>query len=309
MNAWKDLEPLRTSLKENINRVRRGFTWCRGIGQWMFIRFILTQHVSLLPSSWTPSHTPRINLLPTPWHWRCGHTASAQTTGSSQKHSEAQVTDTLKETTALDVQWAPYATWVFNKLSATGEVTEGAVFRSSMWMVGGGRSLKCTTAQFPMRTVSAATFFPWLFPSFLSILWTTSLPFHKFFLLLLLLSRFSCVWLCATPQTRLLHPWYSSGKNTGVSCHFLLQCIKVKGESEVAQSYPTLRPHGLQPTRLLHPWDCPGKSTGVGCHCLLHKFFLLCLNYSYLVSVACSQDLWYLLQGKQAVWLDYHRRY
>ena len=42
-------------------------------------------------------------------------------------------------------------------------------------------------------------------------------------------------------------------------CHFLLQCMKVKSESEVAQSCPTQRPHGLQPTRLLHPWDFPGK--------------------------------------------------
>ena len=32
------------------------------------------------------------------------------------------------------------------------------------------------------------------------------------------------------------HPWDSPGKNTGVGCHFLLQCMKVKSESEVAQS-------------------------------------------------------------------------
>ena len=69
--------------------------------------------------------------------------------------------------------------------------------------------------------------------------------------------------------TRLPRPWDSSGKNTGVDCHCLLQCMKVKIESEVTQSCPTLRPHGLQSTRLLHPWDFPGKSTGVGCHCLL----------------------------------------
>ena len=36
-------------------------------------------------------------------------------------------------------------------------------------------------------------------------------------------------------------PWDSPGKNTGVGCHFLLQCMKVKSESEVAQSCPTLR--------------------------------------------------------------------
>ena len=44
-------------------------------------------------------------------------------------------------------------------------------------------------------------------------------------LLLLLLSRFSRVRLCATPETaatRLPHPWDSPGKNTGVGCHFLL---------------------------------------------------------------------------------------
>ena len=51
-------------------------------------------------------------------------------------------------------------------------------------------------------------------------------------LLLLLLSRFSCVRLCVT------HPWDprdSPGKNTGVGCHFLLQCVKVKRENEVDQ--------------------------------------------------------------------------
>ena len=40
--------------------------------------------------------------------------------------------------------------------------------------------------------------------------------------------------------TRLPHPWDSPGKNTGVGCHFLLPCMKVKSESEVTQSCPTL---------------------------------------------------------------------
>ena len=40
--------------------------------------------------------------------------------------------------------------------------------------------------------------------------------------------------------TRLPRPWDSPGKNTGVGCHFLLQCMKVKSESEVAQSCRTL---------------------------------------------------------------------
>ena len=39
---------------------------------------------------------------------------------------------------------------------------------------------------------------------------------------------------------RLPRPWDSPGKNTGVGCHFLLHCMKVKSESEVAQSCPTL---------------------------------------------------------------------
>ena len=52
--------------------------------------------------------------------------------------------------------------------------------------------------------------------------------------------------------TRLPHPWDSPGKNTGVGCHFLLQCMKVKSENEVAQSCLTLR----------DPMDCslPGPS-------------------------------------------------
>ena len=62
-------------------------------------------------------------------------------------------------------------------------------------------------------------------------------------LLLLLLSHFSRVRLCATPltePTRLPLPRDSPGKNTGVGCHFLLQHMKVKNESEVAQSCPIL---------------------------------------------------------------------
>ena len=62
-------------------------------------------------------------------------------------------------------------------------------------------------------------------------------------LLLLLLSHFSRVRLCATPLTaahQASRPWDSQGKNTGVGCHFLLQCMKVKSESEVAQLCQTL---------------------------------------------------------------------
>ena len=52
--------------------------------------------------------------------------------------------------------------------------------------------------------------------------------------------------------TRLRRPWDSPGKNPGVGCHFLLQCMKVKSESEVAHWCLTLR----------NPMDCslPGSS-------------------------------------------------
>ena len=58
-----------------------------------------------------------------------------------------------------------------------------------------------------------------------------------------LLSHFSRVQLCATRRrqpTRLPRSWDSPGKNSGVGCHFLLQCLKVKSESEVTQLCPTL---------------------------------------------------------------------
>ena len=53
--------------------------------------------------------------------------------------------------------------------------------------------------------------------------------------------------------TRLHHPWDSPGKNTGVGCHFLFQCMKMKSESEVAQSCPTLN----------HPVDCSPPSSSI----------------------------------------------
>ena len=60
------------------------------------------------------------------------------------------------------------------------------------------------------------------------------------------------VWPHRQQPTRLLSLWDSSGKNTGVGCHFLLQCMKVKSEREVAQWCLTLN----------DPMDCslPGSS-------------------------------------------------
>ena len=72
--------------------------------------------------------------------------------------------------------------------------------------------------------------------------------------------------------TRLPHPWDSQDKNTGVGCHFLLQCMKVKSQSEVVQSYPTLRDpmdrslpgssiHGIFQARVLE-WGAIAFSKG-----------------------------------------------
>ena len=89
--------------------------------------------------------------------------------------------------------------------------------------------------------------------------------------LIMLLSRFSRVRLCATPEmaahqaplslgfSRQEH-W--SGWSFPSPVH---ESEKWKWSCSVVSD--PQRPHGLQPTRLLCPWDFPGKNTGVGCHC------------------------------------------
>ena len=69
--------------------------------------------------------------------------------------------------------------------------------------------------------------------------WTTKETLLQL-LLLSLVSVSDSVWPHRRQPTRLLCPWDSPGKNTGVGCHFLLQCMKVKSESEVALLCPTL---------------------------------------------------------------------
>ena len=92
--------------------------------------------------------------------------------------------------------------------------------------------------------------------------------------------------------TRLLCPWDSPGKNTGVGCHFLLQCMKVKSESEVAQSCPTLSDpmdcslpgssiHGIFQARVLE-WGAIAFSVLQGSIAKLLKWqTLLCIVISY----------------------------
>ena len=95
--------------------------------------------------------------------------------------------------------------------------------------------------------------------------------------------------------TRLPHPWDSPGKNTGVGCHFLLQSVKVKSESEVAQSCPTLS----------NPMDCSHQAPPPmgfsrqeywsGCHWKTKKLMWFDLLWSSLYCDglgASLQDLW-----------------
>ena len=85
--------------------------------------------------------------------------------------------------------------------------------------------------------------------------------------------------------TRLFCPWDSPGKNTGVGCHFLLQCMKVKSESEVAQLYLTLS----------HPRDCspPGSSIhgifqGRVLEWVAISFFNFCLSHGFISLNFCG---------------------
>ena len=91
--------------------------------------------------------------------------------------------------------------------------------------------------------------------------------------LLLLLSHFSCVRLCATPSLGFSRQEHRSGLPFPSPVH---KSEKWKWSRSVMSD--SSRPHGLQPTRLLRPWDFPGKSTGVGCHCLLRRLPYLCSN-------------------------------
>ena len=92
-------------------------------------------------------------------------------------------------------------------------------------------------------------------------------------LLLLLLSRFSRVRLCATPETAA----HQAPPSLGFSRQEHWSGLPFPSPMHESGKWKWSRsvvsdsqwPHGLQPTRLLHPWGFPAKSTGVGCHCLL----------------------------------------
>ena len=96
------------------------------------------------------------------------------------------------------------------------------------------------------------------------------LIFYTYFLVLLLLSSFSRVQLCVTPQTAAhqvpLSLGFSRQKHwSGLPFPSPMHACKVA--SVMSDS---VRPHGQQPTRLLCPRDSLDKNPGVGCHFLLH---------------------------------------
>ena len=88
--------------------------------------------------------------------------------------------------------------------------------------------------------------------------------------------------------TRLPRPWDSPGKDTGVGCHFLLQCMKVRSESQVSCSVvsSSLRPHRLEPIRLLCPWGF-----SVLTQCFFFKVFIeVYLIYSVVLASGVQQS-------------------
>ena len=77
--------------------------------------------------------------------------------------------------------------------------------------------------------------------------------------------------------TRLPCPWDSPGKSTGVGCHFLLQCMKVKSASEVAQSCPT-------PS---DPMDCSLVGSSVLGICQARVLKWVAIAFSYVCVCVC----------------------
>ena len=94
-------------------------------------------------------------------------------------------------------------------------------------------------------------------------------------------------------------PWDSPGKNTGVGCHFLLQCMKVKSESEVTQSCPTVSDpmdcsppgssvHGICQARVLE-WGAVAFSVPIS-QCFTNA------NYPYQITVCVGYCLYWASQ-------------
>ena len=121
----------------------------------------------------------------------------------------------------------------------------------------------------PIFSLSSFTYIKRLFSSSLSAIRMVSSAY------LLLLSHFSRVQLCATPQTAAHQAPQSLGFSrqehwSGLPFPSPMHESEKWKWSRLVVSNPQ-RPHGLQPTSLLCPWDFPGRSTGVGCHCCVSE--------------------------------------
>ena len=115
-------------------------------------------------------------------------------------------------------------------------------------------------------------------------------------LLLLLLSHFSRVRLCATPQMAAYQAPLSLGFSRQEHWSGLPfpspMCESENWKWRRSVMSDSSRPHGLQPTRLLHPWEFPGKSTGVGCHCLLQTTYRRTTETSFSTAVMETRKQW-----------------
>ena len=127
-----------------------------------------------------------------------------------------------------------------------------------------------------------------------------------------MLSRFSRVWLCATPQMAA----YQAPLSLGFSRQEYWSGLQFSSPMHEGEKWKWSRsvlsdseqPHGLQPTGLLCPWDFPGKSTGVGCHHLLR--WSRVWRFLKKLKIELSYDLAILLLGmylgrtKTLIWRD-----
>ena len=118
----------------------------------------------------------------------------------------------------------------------------------------------------------------------------------KLELLLLLLSRFSHVWLCATPQTAT----HQAPPSLGFSRQEHWSGSPFPSPMQESEKWKWSR--SVVPTRLLRPWDFPGKSAGVGCHCLLRPVANSRLFITFLPRSKHLLISW--LQSPSAVILD-----
>ena len=110
------------------------------------------------------------------------------------------------------------------------------------------------------------------------------------------------MWPHRRQPTRLARPWDSPGKNTGVGCHFLLQCMKVKSESQVAQSCPTLSdPMDQAPPSM--GFSRQEYWSGVPLPSLNH-ILIYCKNDFY--NIFASTELQYYLYIWTAFFSEYH---